>query len=287
MYTDKINLLLEYIESRLDSEISYPEMARIMAMSVYELRRIFAFIIGTPISDYIRKRRLSESVFDLRNGLAVTSVAAKYGYDSPSSFSRAFRDMQGISPSEVKSDNVNLTLYPKARLSVRVSGADDMTFSLINRPGMKLVGMSGRSKENSPDCGEEIWDRYYDLGYHKRLVKLGLFERENAEFAAYLSDGDTVECFIGALVDPATPTPDGMDELIIPPALFGVFDEVGTLDSQISGAYYRLTSEWLPASPYERDERIRNLESFPVKERAESADMRWKIWYPLKPREKP
>ncbi len=285
MYTDKINLLLEYIESRLDSEISYSEMARIMAMSVYELRRIFAFIIGTPISDYIRKRRISESVFDLRNGLAVTSVAAKYGYDSPSSFSRAFRDMQGISPSEVKSDNVNLTLYPKARLSVRVSGADDMTFSLINRPGMKLVGMSGRSDANTPDCGEEVWDRYYDLGYHERLVKLGLFERENAEFAAYLSDGDTVECFIGALVDPATPTPYGMDELIIPSALFGVFDEVGTLDSQISGAYYRLTSEWLPASPYERDERIRNLESFPVKERAESADMRWKIWYPLKPRE--
>lgn len=282
MYTDRMNSLLDYIESHLDSMISYEEMAKSMAMSVYELRRIFAFIIGTPISDYIRKRRISESVFDLRKGETVTSVATKYGYDSPSSFSRAFRDMQGIAPSEAKNDNAKLILYPKARLDFSVSGADDIRFALEKRPTMKLVGMSGISDASSPDCGEDVWNRYYDLGYHDRLLDLGLFSHENAEFAAYKSNGDKVECFIGALIDPSVPVPDGMDELILQPALFGVFEETGTLDDQISRAYYRIVSEWLEASPYERAPDIRNLEAFPIAERKESSDMKWKIYYPLK-----
>lgn len=284
MYAEKINMLLDYIEENLAGEISHREMAEMMAMSVYELRRIFAFIIGTPLSDYIRQRRLSSSVFDLRSGeLSITEIAAKYGYDSPSSFSRAFREMQGISPTEAKNSGVRLKAYPRASLRFSVTGADSIEFRLIERGRMKLCGMRGVSDPERSDCGEEIWNDYYDKGYHDRLCALGAFEGEGAEFAAYSNLGEScVECHIGALLPVGSETPEGMDELIIEPSLWAVFDSVGTLDWQQSGAYYRVVNEWLGASGYEREPDICNLEAFPVEVREESEDMKWKIYYPLK-----
>ena len=284
MYTDSINRVLDYIEEHLTDEISYSTLAGMMAMSVYEFRRIFAFIIGTPLSDYIRLRRLSMAVFDLQDpGVSVTDIAVKYHYESPSSFSRAFRDMQGMSPTGARQSGSLLRSFPRASLSVTVSGASGIEFRLMRRGSMKLCGHTGISDRNAGDCGEEIWNAYYDGGYHDRLAESGAFSAENAEFAAYTGSGDSdVNCTIGALLPADAPTPDGMEALIIPPALWGVFDVVGTMDWQINAAYYKTVAEWLGASIYERDPDICNLESFPVEDREESETMRWRIYYPLR-----
>ena len=78
-YAEQINRILDHIENNLTEDISYTQMAEMLAVSVYEFRRLFAFIIGVPISDYIRLRRLSSSLFDLQeNTTSITDIAAKY-----------------------------------------------------------------------------------------------------------------------------------------------------------------------------------------------------------------
>ena len=284
MYTDSINRVLDRIEEQLTDEISYKELAEPMAMSVYEFRRIFAFLIGTPLSDYIRQRRLSCAVFDLQNGSeSITDIAYKYRYDLPSSFSRAFRDMQGISPSEARRGGVMLKTYPRASFKLTVMGAESISFRLMRREKLKLCGYTGISRDTPHDCCEEVWNAYYDRGYHDRLCALNAFERECGEYAAYVNYGDnSVRCTIGALMPCSAPTPTGMDELIIPSSLWGIFDVVGTMDGQINNAYFKTVAEWLDASIYERDPEICNLEAFPVEEREESETMKWRIYYPLK-----
>lgn len=284
MYTDSINRVLDRIEQQLTEDISYKELAELMAMSVYELRRIFAFIVGTPLSDYIRQRRLSCAVFDLQSGdETITEIAAKYRYDSPSSFSRAFRDMQGISPSEARRGGVLLKTYPRASFKLTVTGADSIDFRLMRRGELKLCGYTGIAYDSPHDCCEEVWSAYYSGGYHDRLCGLNAFAAEDGEYAAYVNYEDTsISCTIGALLPISAPTPDGMDEMIIPPALWGVFDVVGTIDAQINNAYFKTVTEWLDASIYERDPDICNLEAFPVEECEESETMKWRIYYPLK-----
>ena len=279
-----MNRVLDYIEEHLTDDISYHEIASMMAMSVYELRRIFAFVIGTPLSDYIRQRRLSSAVFDLQSGGAsITDIALKYRYDSPSSFSRAFREMQGVSPSEARCDGVLLKSFPRASLTFKVAGASGISFRLARRGEMRLCGFSGISDGSSSDCGENVWNAYFDGGYHDRLLKAGAFSRENAEFAAYVNtDGAEVGITIGALLAPDSDVPEGMNTIKIPPTLWGIFDVVGTMNDQISAAYYKTVAEWLSNSTYERDPEVCNLEAFPVEERNESETMRWRIWYPLK-----
>ena len=150
MYIDRINSVIDYIESHLTDEISYRELAAMLAMSVYELRRIFAFMVGTPLSDYIRQRRLTSAVFDLQSSDAtITAIAEKYRYDSPSSFSRAFREMQGISPSEARQGGVKLVSYPRPTFTLTLSGAQNIDFRLVRRGEMRPCGYTGISSSGS------------------------------------------------------------------------------------------------------------------------------------------
>ena len=88
---------IEYIEDNLDKEISYEEAARIACCSTYYFQRLFSYVAGVSLSEYIRKRRMSQAAFELqRTDKKVLDVALKYGYTSPTSFNRAFQSVHGI-----------------------------------------------------------------------------------------------------------------------------------------------------------------------------------------------
>lgn len=85
---------IEYIEDNLDKEISYEEAARIACCSTYYFQRLFSYVAGVSLSEYIRKRRMSQAAFELqRTDKKVLDVALKYGYASPTSFNRAFQSV--------------------------------------------------------------------------------------------------------------------------------------------------------------------------------------------------
>ena len=60
---------------------------------------MFSYMAEVPLSEYIRNRRLSRAAVDLQNGGdKVIDVAVKYGYDSPTAFTRAFQAFHGVTP---------------------------------------------------------------------------------------------------------------------------------------------------------------------------------------------
>ena len=95
----KLSDAIAYIEQNLDAEISYEEAARIACCSPYYFQRMFSYVAGISLSDYIRRRRMSQAAFDLqRCDARVLDVALKYGYTSPTAFNRAFQKVHGIPP---------------------------------------------------------------------------------------------------------------------------------------------------------------------------------------------
>lgn len=98
----ELNQAIEYIEENLDDKLELEEIAKVTSYSPYHFQRIFNYITGIPLSEYIRKRRLSMAVFDLQEGEKVIDVALKYGYLSADSFTRAFEKQHGMTPSQVK-----------------------------------------------------------------------------------------------------------------------------------------------------------------------------------------
>ena len=90
----KIDEIINEIENNITSDIDYEALASKMTLSVYEFRRIFAFVVGTPLSEYIRKRRLSLAACDLMTNpkASIQEISEKYGYSTLAAFSKAFSE---------------------------------------------------------------------------------------------------------------------------------------------------------------------------------------------------
>ena len=136
-----MNQVLDYIESNLSRDIDYIKAAQMMNCSEWEFRRIFSSLAQIPLSEYIRRRRLTMAAADIQNGDKIIDVAIRYGYESPSAFSRAFRRFHGFAPSLARDRSRVVRSFPR------------LTFQLILMEG---DGMSRRSngKTNIIGAGE-------------------------------------------------------------------------------------------------------------------------------------
>lgn len=70
--------------------------------SEYHFRRMFASLAGIPVSEYIRRRRLTAATAEIIAGQSVLDVAVRYGYESAEAFNRAFKAMHGLTPSQAR-----------------------------------------------------------------------------------------------------------------------------------------------------------------------------------------
>lgn len=86
-----MNDAMKYIEGNLTGVIDFKVVARIAQCSEYHFKRMFSFLAGITLSEYIRRRRLSLAALELHDSNhRVIDIAIKYGYNSPDSFARAF-----------------------------------------------------------------------------------------------------------------------------------------------------------------------------------------------------
>ena len=110
---NRLNALINYIEDNLDNPIEYKNLAKILCVNEYTLHRIFYFVANISLAEYIRKRRLSKAFEELKTtNIKVIDLALKYQYDSSTSFSRAFKSMFGITPSQCKDDKMQYKQFP-------------------------------------------------------------------------------------------------------------------------------------------------------------------------------
>ena len=113
MNYEYLNKMIRYIEDHLTEKIEYTELAKIVGVSVYSLQRIFMFLTNISLVEYIRKRRLSKAFEELKKSdVKIIDLATKYQYDSSISFTRAFKNLFCITPSECKSNNKEYKLFP-------------------------------------------------------------------------------------------------------------------------------------------------------------------------------
>ena len=137
-----LNELTEYIELHLEDEIDYSILAKILAVNVYTMQRLFSLITGVSIAEYIRKRRLSNAGFDLYNGnIKVIDVAIKYGYDNATSFSRAFANFHGIKPSLVTKET-KLKNFPRITFNEDIDKVEEVDYEIVELDNLELYGLS-------------------------------------------------------------------------------------------------------------------------------------------------
>ena len=144
---EKMNEALQYIEDNLMNPIDFKEVAKIACCSEYHFKRMFSFLAGVTLSEYIRRRRMTLSAAELKDSKTkVTDIALKYGYNSPNSFSRAFQQVHGITPSEAKHYQHSIKAFQRMTFQLTVKGAKEMNVRMEQKDAFHVVGIKNRMK---------------------------------------------------------------------------------------------------------------------------------------------
>jgi len=107
-YRNRINRVFEFIDNHLASNLSLNNVSEIAYFSPFHFHRVFKFITGETLNEYITRQRIEKSALDLlHKNISISEISHKFGYSDNSSFSKTFKKYYGISPTEFKKQNPN------------------------------------------------------------------------------------------------------------------------------------------------------------------------------------
>ena len=99
-YIQSVYKVIFYIEQHYNEDLTLEELSKVASFSKYHFHRIFKSIVGENVSDYIRRVRLSSTTLKFKTNQKITEIALDSGYETNSSFSKAFKKYFGITPKE-------------------------------------------------------------------------------------------------------------------------------------------------------------------------------------------
>ncbi len=141
-WLSKMNSAIDYIENNLIYEIDFNIVSQKACCSSYNFQRMFSFITETSLAEYIRRRRLTHAALELQNtNLKVIDISTKYGYNSATSFARAFTALHRLTPTEAKKPGVQLKAYPKISFQISIKGEKEMDYRIETKEAFKIFGI--------------------------------------------------------------------------------------------------------------------------------------------------
>lgn len=255
----KMNEALSYIEENLDGKIDFKEVARLAFCSEYHFQRMFSFLAGVSLSEYIRRRRLTLAAFELNDrNVKVIDLAVKYGYKSADSFTRAFQNLHGITPSEARYNGKSLKAYPRMTFRLSIEGGNEMNYRIKEKEAFYIIGIEKRVPIIFNGVNSEIAKMWQSLTVENinELKELSNTEprglisaslnfsegrmEEKGELDHYIGVATTKEC------------PNNLSKLEVAASAWAVFEAVGPFPDTLQNVWGRIYSEWFPSSNYEQ-----------------------------------
>jgi len=172
---------LDYIEKNIEEDLKVEQISANCFTSTSALYKMFSAVFDTTIKDYIRKRRLSLSAFDLvHTNMSILEIAVKFKYGSYESYSRAFKKLYGKSPSFYRKNAQYIEIFPGVQLFEHqiVHTLEGKSMSIekhMNRDKLKEAVSSvqiGYILDVDIDKFQKVNDTYgYDVG-NKVLIEV-------------------------------------------------------------------------------------------------------------------
>lgn len=281
-WIDRLNEAVRYIEDNLTGEIEYEKLGQIACCSAYHFQRMFNYIAGVPLSEYIRRRKMSLAAVDIQGGeVKIIDVAAKYGYASPTAFNRAFQSVHGVSPSAVRGEGVAIKSFPPITIKVTVKGVGEMNYRIETRKAFRIVGKSfPLSREIERNFAEvpQMWQGAVEDGTIEKIVSLMNGEPRGVLGVSVCTDGEEWRYYIA--VSSAAKIDDALEEYVVPGCTWAVFPGSGTGKS-IQELEGRIVTEWLPTSGYE----FTNAPDIEVYFEPNPENTAYEVWIPVRKRQ--
>ncbi|MEW1873182.1 AraC family transcriptional regulator [Streptomyces caelestis] len=253
---ERLNQALEHIEGRLDQQVDVAEVARIAATSEYHLRRMFSALAGMPLSEYVRRRRLTVAGAEVLAGREpLLEIAVRYGYSSGEAFARAFRAVHGIGPGEARRTGAALVSQPRLAFRLTVEGNSSMRYRVVDKPDFTVVGLKTRVPLVHTGPNQAIIDFVRGIVPQalERLEKLS--DQEPRGIVAVCDDldpsraeGTELDYYQGVITTAAAP--EGATVLPVPAGTWAVFTTSGPAPRAIQELWRDVFTQWFPSNPY-------------------------------------
>lgn len=253
-----LNRIVELIEDRLDEEIDIARLTRDLGTTEYHLRRMFSSLAGMPLSEYIRRRRMSIAAADLVGDDDLLTIAVRYGYGSVEAFGRAFRAVHGVGPADVRRDGGPLRVQPQLRFRLTVEGNVPMETRIIDRSAFRLIGHSARVPLIHEGANPHIQAHIASLpvAEHERLRAMSTTEpsgllQVTADVDPDYAEGSELTYLHGVAVDGETAVPDDLDAIDVAAGTWAVFRTSGPYPAALQSTWAATATDWFPSNPWQ------------------------------------
>lgn len=277
-----LKISIDYMEQHLLEDINAEDIARQVHMSVFYFQKGFSIVTGYTVGDYLRNRRLYLAALELLMGKEkVIDIAYKYGYETPESFSKAYKRFHGFNPAQTREKQSDIQPFQPLIIKLSVEGGKKMDVRVEKMDAFKIVG---KSRVFSTETGYQEIPKFWD-----EIMRNCRQEAEDSgsdTFGMYgvcmQTEGDNFDYYIagdykGNIVG------QGYQVVEIPAYTWAKFRCVGPLPGALQHVNTKIYKEWLPGNEkYEIATGI-SVEKYTNGD-ADAVDYVSEIWIPVKER---
>ena len=245
----RINMVIDYISGHLDEKLDLDKLSNISAISPYHFHRIMSAYLGEPIGSYIIRCRIEAGSTLLKySSHQVDEIAYKIGYDSPASFTKAFRKYFGVSPTESRNTNNSSTVKTLIADKILPDGFKSKP-KIAERTAKRAIYIRLIGDYKSNDYSQ-AWEKIWGFIKEKRLFGFNQECLGIANNDPNITEDDKCQydCCVTISKDIKPEGEIGVKN--IEGGRFAVFKFKGSPD-KVGPVYKAIFNTWLPESGYE------------------------------------
>ncbi|MBO4362749.1 MAG: AraC family transcriptional regulator [Clostridia bacterium] len=250
---------IDFIESHLEDDIGAQDVADSVNFSPFFLQKGFSLMTGCGIGEYIRNRRLYQAAVDLRETKdRVIEIAARYCYETPESFTKAFSRFHGATPTQVRR-GAPVTAFLPLTITLSIQGGREMDFKITPMFPFKVIGFqkvfdNETAYAEIPKYWDEICAKYANNVYAgnapQNPYEQALVDNCIGEYGVCIDDigGGKFRYLIAGRYTGGN-VPEGMVVYEFPRGEWAVFNCYGPIPEALQAVNTRIFREWLPGNP--------------------------------------
>jgi len=260
IYKRRINQVIDYVNNNLEKSISLEELASVAFFSPFHFHRIFMAVTGESVNYFTNRIRLEKTARLLKfSNYPIADIAMTCGFSSPPTFSRAFKQYFGISPSsyrnngKIENSKIRKELFPLNEYIVTMSEEELKTsfpVEIRNLPKKRVayIRVSDPYREGVVlNAFEEIikWAKKMNLFYSEKIFGMSIDdpmvtpkEKYRYEVCITIPEKFTVDAS------------NYMETTILPKCKYAVATVSGNFNLVATATHY-LFNNWLINSSFE------------------------------------
>lgn len=239
-YRQRVDRVAMYIREHLDDEIDIRTLAVLSAFSPFHFHRIMRAYLGEPIGAFIVRTRVETAAKLLRyTDMPIADIAYRVGYTTPSSLTKSFYKLFGISPSEYRlTQNYQIMTTHEPKSEVKLSRA-----KVVEQEPKTVLYISASGDYKNVDYNAmylRMWDEIKRQGLFSAGIEHLALYHNNPEITAE----ENLKCDVCIRIcKPAVPNGD-IGVKTIGGGRFAMFTYIGEYH-KIGAAYDKIYGELL------------------------------------------